>query len=94
MSDTSVSDCVPFLLSWFQDDKEDDMYFTAANTLMQQQYQAGRHGNGTMVEKEVDLNTLIIVDDQDEDAMDTMKSEGEAPALVCDSVYLLQSWKK
>ena len=61
-----------------QEDKEEDMFFTAqANTLMQK-YSAGGKGNGTMVEKGgdsiMDLGTLVIVDDQDEDNMDTMKS--------------------
>ena len=52
------------------------MFFTAqSNTLLQKFSSSGR-GNGTMVEKELDLGTLVIVDDQDEDPMDTMKSEG------------------
>lgn len=62
--------------SCLQEGKEDDMYYTAhgENTLLGK-YPSSSHGNGTMVEKELDLGTLVIVDDQDEDAMDTMKSE-------------------
>ena len=59
-----------------QEEKDEDMFFTAqSNTLLQKFSSSGR-GNGTMVEKELDLGTLVIVDDQDEDPMDTMKSEG------------------
>jgi hypothetical protein len=56
-----------------QEEKEEDMFFTAqANTLLQK-YTGSSRGNGTMVEKELDLGTLVIVDDRDEDNMDTMK---------------------
>lgn len=57
-----------------EEEKEDDMYFTAhgENTLLGM-HTSSSHGNGTMVEKELDLGTLVIVDDRDEDSMDTMK---------------------
>lgn len=73
-----MTSCLPHPLP--QEDKDEDMFFTAqANTLMQK-YSGGVKGNGTMVEKGgdsiMDLGTLVIVDDQDEDNMDTMKSMG------------------
>ena len=56
---------------WPQEEK--DEFFTAqANTLLNQ-YPSSSRGNGTMVEKEFDLGTLVIVDDTEDD-MDTMKS--------------------
>ena len=51
------------------------MFFTAQASTLLKNYPSSSHGNGTMVEKELDLGTLVIVDDQDEDTMDTMKSE-------------------
>jgi serine/threonine kinase 3 len=56
-----------------EEEEEKDKFFTAqANTLLNQ-YPSSSHGNGTMVEKEFDLGTLVIVDDTEDD-MDTMKS--------------------
>ena len=52
------------------------MFFTAQASTLLQKYTGSSHGNGTMVEKELDLGTLVIVDDREDDAMDTMKSEG------------------
>ena len=51
------------------------MFFTAQTNTLLQKYSGSSHGNGTMVEKELDLGTLVIVDDRDEDGMDTMKSK-------------------
>ena len=50
------------------------MFFTAQASTLIHKY-GSSHGNGTMVEKELDLGTLVIVDDREEDMMDTMKSE-------------------
>ena len=69
------SPLTPSPLTLVQEEKEEDMFFTAqANTLLQK-YTGSSRGNGTMVEKELDLGTLVIVDDRDEDNMDTMKSK-------------------
>lgn len=58
---------------WPQQEEKDEFFTAQANTLLQK-YTGGSHGNGTMVEKEFDLGTLVIVDDTEDD-MDTMKSK-------------------
>lgn len=57
---------------------EDDEFYTAHNTMVQR----SRKKDGTIVNTEAtitDLGTLVIIDDaEEEDEMDTMKSESPA----------------
>ena len=57
---------------------EEDEFYTASNTIMQRGY--GAHGEDTMIASSsdgtvTDLGTLVIIDDDDEDNLGTMKSE-------------------
>lgn len=72
--------------SYSQEGEEEDEFFTAHNTMVQQSYARQRRGNrggegeGTIVEHPsdgtiTDLGTLVIIDDDQDEDMDTMKSE-------------------
>ena len=60
--------------------QEDDEFYTARNTILQRGYAGLGEDTGTMVASSsdgtvTDLGTLVIIDDNDEDSMGTMKRE-------------------
>ena len=83
--------------SYSQEGEEEDEFFTAHNTMVQQSYARQRRGNrggegeGTIVEHPsdgtiTDLGTLVIIDDDQDEDMDTMKSEWNQSCMFQDLV--------
>ena len=88
MSNDPANECAAFSICLLpEQEAEDDEFYTANQTMVQQSYARQRRARGlvavgeesTMVEHSsdgtiTDLGTLVIIDD-DPDEMDTMKSE-------------------